>query len=213
MYSVYNNFQLHKDKDCVKIFADRLLVLESEEDEQNLGIDFPKYLNNLLELKFPVDKYEKYNLYFLMVNNPNRITDYKKIWKLGGFDSNGLYDNFYVVDSGRIYFGITKKDPKFAMSVWMKKISILIDKEQIPRDIQFIFESIFNFFAINKFGYNFNIDRYDDALKNISKIVKNSVVVHKIFANKVGLNLYGDGIEQKFDLSELPKNDIIEICE
>lgn len=205
MYKVYSNFQLNKEKDCVKISVDSLLVLENKEDDDLVVIGYPKYFDDITELKFPVDKYENYNIYILNVTNPSRITDYKKIWKLGGFGTNGLYDNYYDGDSGRIYFGITKNYPQFKSSVWMKNISILV-----PKDTQLPFESIFDFFAENKFDDGCDSKKQDYILSSISKYVKNSIVVNKVLSNGIYLNLYGDKIEQKFDVSELPKIDIIE---
>lgn len=202
MYNIYNNFQLKKDNNFVKVSADSLLVLENIEDENCIDIHFPKFLLNLLESKVQTKNYDIYNVYTLNIDKPTRITDYKKIWKLGGFDSEGLYDNFYEGDNGRIYFGISKNHPKFNKSVWMGTVSILMPKEDnLPFDI------IYNIFALYKFDICFNNEKQDFVLSNVQKKINKAIIINKL---STSLNIYGDNIDQRFELSDLPLSDVIE---
>ena len=202
MYNIYNNFQLKKDKDRVQLSADSLFVLENIEDDNLISIHFPKCLLNIFESKVQTSNYDIYNVYTLNIDKPTRITDYKKIWKLGGFDSDGLYDNFYEGDNGRIYFGIKKNYPLFQKSVLMGTVSILVPKgDNLP------FEIIYNIFAINKYDIFFNNEKHDFVLSSLQKLINQSILINKL---STSLNLYGDNINQRFDLSDLPLGDVIE---
>jgi hypothetical protein len=204
MYNAYNNFQLSKENDRVKISCDSLLVLESKEDDEMISIKFPKCLHNLFESKFPTDKYDIYNVYTLKVANPNKITDYKKIWELGGFDTDGLYDNLYDVDGGRIYFDITKNIHSLIVVFGWEIFQYYYLNIILP------FEDIFNLFVRNKYDISFKKEMHDYFLSSLQKLIKESVIIDKISATRSSLNIYGDNVGQKYDVSELPKVDIIE---
>ena len=202
MYNIYNNFQLKKETNRVKLSADSLIVLENIEDDNFISIQFPKCLFNIFESKVQTNNYDIYNVYTLNIDKPTRITDYKKIWKLGGFDSDGLYDNYYEGDNGRIYFGISKNYPQFQKSILMGTVSILIPKEEhLP------FDSIYNIFAINKYDIYFNNDKQDFVLSNLQKLINRAIIINKL---STSLNIYGDNIDQKFDVSDLPFGDVVE---
>ena len=205
MYTTYKNFQLKKEKDFVKISVDSFIELEKIEDEWLISYKFPEFLEGLIKTKFPIKKYDVYNIYTVNVVNYNRISDYKKIWKLGGFEANGLYDNYYEGKNGRIYFGIIKGYTQFKCSVLMGNITIFISKEDsLPT------EKIFNLFAKNQYDISLNKEKHILVLPDLQKLIKNSIVVHKIHADNISLNIYGNNIEQNFDMSDLPLSDVIE---
>ncbi len=87
----------------------------------------------------------------------------------------------------------------------MGKISVLVLKEdKLP------FESIFNIFSNNKYDICSYKEDHDRVLFELYEKVKNAIIVNKISAKKISINIYGENVDQKFDISELPSQDIIE---
>ena len=205
MYIIYKNLRLNKEKNFVTISAEGFMILESIEDEGLIGNNFPKFLHKLIESKFPEDKYATYNIYTLSLIHYNKVTDYKKIWKLANFETIGLYDNHYDGDNGRIYFGISKGSPHLDISILTGKISIFV-----PKEVALVPEDIFELFAKNTFDISLDREKHYSVLSSLQKLVPKAIVVYKLHNDGNSLNIYGDNVAQLFNEEDLPLSEVIE---
>ena len=197
MYKLYKNFHLDKKSDHIKLSVEGIKVLEKEDDDFISDCKVPKFFDELIEKYLSLDNFHGYSIFTLCVSNHNKISDYKKIWKLGGYDKKGIYEGFYDTNNGRIYFGIVDT-PTVDVS------NILVDKIvfYIPQEKELPMYKIFDIFSRNSFTVKDNEKKFECVLSELQKLEKDSIVIYK---TQTELNIFGNLINQKFDVSAFPK--------
>ena len=204
MYYKYFNFKLNKGKNIVELQADEICVLENIKDDTILGYKKPRCLMAIVNKKLSVSNINQYSIYILKKTVYNRITDYKKIWKLGGFEEKGLFDGYYDSENGRVYLGICKEKKANESNTFLYHVTLMV-----PSKIDFSFEQVFNVFKKNCFYVDKEKQVIIDTLFQLQKLIKNSIVIYE-YPHRAEICIIGQHIESKFMFSDLPTSEIIE---
>lgn len=204
MYCKYFNFKLFRKKNFVEIKSDVECILESIEDDFIIEYQKPQFLIDIIHDKLSFCNCDQYYIYVLKVPCYNRITDYKKIWKLGGFTEKGLFDGYYDCKNERIYFGVSKGELPHTPNVSLDMVTL-----SVPNDTEFSIEKVFEVFKNNCFYTNKDKQEIIDTLTQLQCSVSNSIIIYEV-PHQVEIYLFGHNIENKFNLSDLPTTEVIE---
>ena len=203
MYSKYTNFRLLKKHNFVELNADEICVLENEADDSIFEYKKPCCLINIVNKKLSLSNLYGFHIVTLKVNSPNRITDYRKIWNLAGFAKQGLYDGNYNCIDGRIYLGVYKDELPSFMDDRVNIISLYL-----PVDVD-CFDNILHVFEVNGFTSYHEHRNLIKTLKDLQKSFAHSIVIFE-FPKQAKVYVIGQGIENRFADSDIPKMEIIE---
>ena len=200
----YYDFNIIKKGNFVRLSAQEHLILESAEDDNNLFHKRCGVLFELIQKKLSLDQYAIYNIYTLNVPSFNRITDHKKIWKLGGFETSGIFDGHYDCKDGRIYFGIFEGCPSTVPHPLVNQVAMYL-----PKGKRLNAELVFEFFAERQLNLsNANADSIE-VLSFLQSAIEDSLLLYERPAS-TDIFLLGKDLELKFDSSDLPKTNIVE---
>lgn len=207
MYYKYSNFQLDKGKNVIFIKADVVCVLENVKDDENIREADDNCLKNIIERKIKLLDDKNYYIYILKAKDYNKITDYKKIWKLGNFIEKGIFDDFYDLKDGRIYIGISERNllknsnfyplTEITLScsgkseIDLKKVTSVLKSHHFSTDMTMTEKSVV------------------EALTDLKDIFKEATVIYK-FPHCSKICVLRDGIQNEFSEDDLPKTEIIE---
>jgi len=207
MYYKYSNFQLDKGKNVIFIKADVVCVLENVKDDENIREADDNCLKNIIERKIKLLDDKSYYIYILKAKDYNKITDYKKIWKLGNFIEKGIFDDFYDLKDGRIYIGISERNllknsnfyplTEITLScsgkseIDLKKVTSVLKSHHFSTDMTMTEKSVV------------------EALTDLKDIFKEATVIYK-FPHCSKICVLRDGIQNEFSEDDLPKTEIIE---
>lgn len=207
MYYKYSNFQLDKGKNVIFIKADVVCVLENVKDDENIREADDNCLKNIIERKIKLLDDKSYYIYILKAKDYNKITDYKKIWKLGNFIEKGIFDDFYDLKDGRIYIGISERNllknsnfyplTEITLScsgkseIDLKKVTSVLKSHHFSTDMIMTEKSVV------------------EALTDLKDIFKEATVIYK-FPHCSKICVLRDGIQNEFSEDDLPKTEIIE---
>ena len=208
MFYNYSNFKLCKKENFVAITADVECILERMEDDNIWKHQSCDFMWKIVSDKLPLLNQDLYHIVTTKILNHNAVTDYKKIWKLGGFKECGAFDGHYDCKNGRIYFGIYKGSFLSNQKAEIKEVSLFVSQNtDIP------FENVFSVFKKHCFDGDqeeknlivtcFHLMDVMNALDENSIIIYNSPVLAKIY-------IFGKEIEKKFNDIDLPRANIIE---
>lgn len=204
MYSEYYNFKISKKKNTVKLSADVRCILETIEDDFIVTHTVPKCLTDIVDNKLFPFCYQTFNVCTLTVPYPNKVTDYKKIWKLCGFEKDGNYDGYYDCNIGRVYLGIYDGTLNKTEKTLPGTVRIYI-----PKDALLPNELIFNIFKKNCIELDLNKESVLDVLNDLQKLIKGSIIVYgDPYVTEV--YVFGDRIEELFAFSDMPQDIIVE---
>lgn len=205
MYNIYNNFQILKSHNFLKIMADEFLELEKEDDDFIIQDTFPKTIESIIENKLVLKNYNAYIIYILKIKNYNKISDYKKIWGICNFEKGGLYDNYYDVEGGRIYFGIKEYLADNQSHPMLNSLCIYL-----PNLDRELCEEIFCIYKNMKFDLDENSQRYMQLMYNVYGLNKSSILVHKSTREKLQVEICGENVEHKINSLDLPGKSLVE---
>ena len=207
MFYKYSNFQLDKGKNVIFIKADVVCVLENVKDDENIREADDNCLKNIIERKIKLLDDKNYYIYILKAKDYNKITDYKKIWKLGNFIEKGIFDDFYDLKDGRIYIGISERNllknsnfyplTEITLScsgkseIDLKKVTSVLKSHHFSTDMTMTEKSVV------------------EALTDLKDIFKEATVIYK-FPHCSKICVLRDGIQNEFSEDDLPKTEIIE---
>ena len=146
-----------------------------------------KLLTDYLFKYINLDEYKRFTILTFLVpyGKYNVISDKKGVWGLSN-QIKGLYENSYINNRGKVYFGITNNINKHKLNGLVDTIDIYI-----PSKNHFYYEEIFNLFA--RIKYDFNIE--NNFLEQIQKSIPGSLIMK--YTNE-SIILYGEGIEKIF---------------
>ncbi len=184
--------------------ADEECVLEKIKDDSIFGYRQCNLLKSIIYKKLASINYVQYHIYTLKVSFHNCLTDYKKIWGLGGFQHRGKFDGYYDLGTERVYFGINDGSETPFSNCFLGQVVLLI-----PASEEVHYSEIFNIFKENFFCDNLNEKKILEILKVLQKKKENSIVIYE-FPHQAKIVILGQAIEEKFNDSDLPQTDIIE---
>lgn len=206
VYYKYSNFQLDKEKNLVFIKADAVCVLENIKDDENIQEPKDNCLKNIVERKIKVLNSKRYYIYMLKVNDYNKITDYKKIWKLGNFTEKGIFDDFYDIKDGRIYIGISEKALYKNSNFYPLTEITLTCSEKSEIDLK----KVTSVFKCHNFSINMTGKSVIETLTALKDIFKEATVIYK-FPHCSKICVLRDDVQNEFFDNDLPKTEIIEL--
>lgn len=128
----FYNHRIKRLHSIISLCADYLYEPTPDESEM---IDFfaPKCWVDAIAHNVDWNVYDAYyiNTFSVPRANVSRITDYKKIWGLGGIPK-GEYDNFYDTLTTRIYIGFSKlhENEKFILA--RSSLVVIAPKSEVP---------------------------------------------------------------------------------
>lgn len=204
MYNKYLNFKLLKKNDFIELCADEICILENKEEDFIFEYKKPNCLMEIINRKLSLFDLRKYYILTLKVSLPNRITDYKKIWKLAGFETPGIYDGSYNCANERVYFGICKDYLPYFNSTQVNIVLLYL-----PDNFEFSFEEVIQVFKKNDFSSYHEEQNLIKTLNCLQKTINRAIVVYE-FPNQAKVYVLGQGVENKFSYKDLPKMEIIE---
>lgn len=205
VYYKYSNFQLDKGKNLIFIKADAICVLENIKDDENIREAEDNCLKDIVERKIKLLDSKSYYIYILKVNNYNKITDYKKIWKLGNFIEKGIFDDFYDLKDGRIYIGISERNLLKNSNFYLLTEIILSCSGKSEIDLK----KITSVLKSHNFSINMTEESVVEALTDLKNTFKEATVIYK-FPHCSKICVLRDGIQNEFSDDDLPKTEIIE---
>ena len=194
----FENYRLEKLNYGLKLHVDFSLVFQHQKEEfEPVTIGTPKCWDDSFLNR--VNIYE-FNIYFLCVhfvpfNRVNRVTDYKTIWGLCNL-SQGIYENAYDIEKGRIYFGITEANGEIGFKSNISPILLLVPKNQ-----DFSIEKLFDCFMEEK--YNFTDDFTSSLLMQIEQVAPDSIILHYCVFPTISLSIYGKGTQNLFNEQDI----------
>lgn len=200
MYTIYKNFNIQKELNHVTLSAESIKVLEvAKDDFVPHRVSCPSVLLNIISPRLDLSKYDKYIVYTLLVTDYNRVTDYKKIWGLKNID-NGIYDNNYLIDSGKVYFGIAKSDES---EIKTPEISIYV-----MNGTKIDFDEVFQIFKDNSFIEFVSKEQYNVVSDRMRRLISDSIVIYFDYS-KEALHIFKNGIENNINEQDLPLGELI----
>ena len=206
MFYIYRNFRLQKEEDFAAIEADAECVLENAADDAVREHSRCDCIGKIVCDKLSLSGKKLYRIFILEIPNPNAVTDYKKIWGLGGFREKGIFDGYYDGEGERIYFGISAAAPVHGSVAEEIELFVSEGAKADPEKIFSLFE-----------GLRFRSGQDERALTEVCRrlaeqtaadggiVVYNSPYLPKIYA-------FGKGTE-KLDTADLPAADVVEYPE
>lgn len=207
MYYKYSNFQLDKGKNVIFIKADVVCVLENVKDDENIREADDNCLKNIIERKIKLLDDKSYYIYILKAKDYNKITDYKKIWKLGNFTEKGVFDDFYDLKDERIYIGISERNLLKNSNFYpLTEITL-----SCSRKSEIDFKKITSVLKSHHFSTDMTMTEKSvvEALTDLKDIFKEATVIYK-FPHCSKICVLRDGIQNEFSEDDLPKTEIIE---
>ncbi len=205
MYYKYSNFQLDKGKNMIFIKADAVCVLENVKDDENIREADDNCLKNIIDRKIKLPDGKSYYIYILKVNNYNKITDYKKIWKLGNFIEKGVFDDFYDLKDERIYIGISERNLLKNSNFYPLTEITLSCSGKSEIDLK----KITSVLKSHHFSTYMTEKSVVEALTDLKDIFREATVIYK-FPHCSKICVLRDGIQNEFSEDDLPKTEIIE---
>lgn len=204
MYNRYYNFDLIRRKNFVELKAEAECVLEKEKDDFYMERKECECLLGPVFKKFSTMKYDSYHICTYKVSQPNIVTNYKKIWGLGNFEKEGLFDDYYDISSGRVYLGIYEGTPHCDQETFSRRISLYV-----PKGKTIDMKKIFSIIQANSLDINDSKIVVQNILSQLSLSLKEIVIVHS-FSNESSVCVFGERVDSMFSQADLPENEVIE---
>ena len=182
------NIKIIKEENFVELIDDDIVnEVYIENEKEIVELKMSEALIDYLFKKINLDEYKKFIILTFLVPycKYNVITDKKGIWGLSN-QMKGLYENSYVNNSGKVYFGITN-------NINQQELDGLVDTLEVyvPSRNYFPYEEIFDLFSETK--YDFNLE--NQFFEQIQKCIPGSLIIKYTNAS---IMLYSNGIEKKF---------------
>lgn len=190
----FDNYRLEKFNYGQKLYVDFFLDFQNQDEEpEHITIGTPKCWDESFLSRIKIDNFDIYFLCtcFVPHNRVNRITEYKRIWGLCNL-SQGIYENTYDIDKGKIYFGIVKSNGENGFKSNTSPIMLLVPKTQ-----DFSIDRLFDCFIEEK--YNFIDDLTQSFLMRINQIVPNSILLRYCVSPTISLSIYGKNMQNLFN--------------
>jgi len=198
-------FDLYKkinNQASVKLYAEMIVQYEDEYSEAT-SVGTPKWWDDTF-LK-EIDIY-KYDIYFICTSvlphgTYNSVSDYKKIWGLNRID-RGIYDNTFLSDYGKVYFGIVKAYGESAFRSSVASTMLLVEKDE-----EILCDDIFELVRGGWLDAKSSAEVKDHMLRRICAINKCSYLLKYNYNDNYGVSLciYGEDANKLFstiDVSE-----------
>lgn len=182
-----------KEPGHVKLYAEMLVRYENEYSE-SLQQGTPKWWDDYLLQNIDIDNF---NIIFICSctvprGQYNRVTDYKKVWNLNELE-RGIYDNAYMNDAGKVYFGIIQAQGELAFRSNTAATILLVKKE-----FEVVCEDIFQIFQKYRYDFSAVINSDDSIYSQVCGLYEDSILLRYNCTDETSLNIYGDNIERLF---------------
>lgn len=202
----FESNRIKKEPGHVKLCAEMLVQFENKYCEDIQG-GTPKWWDDYVLQNI---KIEEYHIYFvcsctLPKGQYNCVTDYKKVWGLNGLEQ-GIYDNTYINDSGKVYFGIVQTQGEEAFRSSVSTTILLVKKE-----FEIVCEDIFGIFQRYRYDFGFGNDSENIILTYVCGLYKDSILLRYNYMGEASLDIYGKNIEHIFPKLNISKYDDHEV--
>lgn len=194
----FNNYQVEKASNYIKLSAEVLLIFDKNGDE-DFKFELPECWNLDFLERINIKQFDLYYIYTKTIpyGQYNRITDYKKIWGLNHLEK-GEYDNSYNNERGRVYFGIKKDNGPKTLVQNTSSIVLLI-----PIGKLIDYDKLFNCFKNSQFDFETNDN--GDVLSNIQQLFLESFLLRYCLSGIVSMSIYGQNAESLFDSEDIKR--------
>ncbi len=197
---VFENFEIVERHNRIKIYSEMLVQFENIRNE-NIQNGTPQCWDDWFLRSIDI---EDYNIYFICTHTVshgryNRITDYKKVWGLNELDY-GIYDNAYINDYGKVYFGIIKAHGAGAFRSSTSSTLLLVKKNK-----SLSCEKIFEIFKKNKCDFRYTLDLEDLSLNQVFALDAENILLRYNCMEENSLLVFASDIEYliaKFETEE-----------
>lgn len=188
----FNHYTIERRCDYLKLNTEMLLDFANEVNE-NFLLGTPKCWDDTLLERITIDNYDIYFLcaHIVPYSKVSRITDYRKIWGLCNLPQ-GIYENAYDNEYGRVYFGIVKTDGTKGFRIGISPFILLVPKGQ-----NFSSERLFCCFLNEK--YDFDEDISLNVISKIKQIIPDGILLHYCVLPQISLSIYGNDVHMLFD--------------
>lgn len=107
----FENYQVDRQIGRIVVSADRVYEAENENDE-DMSFDIPAWWIEELINQLHKRKYDGYSFVYcnVLIENVNKVSDYKKVWGLLNI-SKGMFDDSHYVDKYKTYWGVKTLPP------------------------------------------------------------------------------------------------------
>lgn len=193
MIMTFDSYEIIRKQGRVKLYTEMLVQYEHASDE-NLQTGTPQWWDNYLLCNIDI---ERYDIYFICTNTVphgryNCITDYKKVWGLNDLEE-GIYDNTYINDYGKVYWGIAKTQGEDAFRSSIGSTILLVERD---REISCV--DIFKIFQKNRCDFRKPFDLEDLSLSQIYEMNPDTILLRYNCNSEISLNIYGTDVEDIF---------------
>ena len=197
---LFESYEIIKEPGRVKLYTEMLVQFENNCSE-NIQNGTPNWWVDYILQNINV---EHYHIYFICSctvprGKYNRVTDYKKVWGLNKLE-RGIYDNTYLNNVGKVYFGIIRAQGESAFRSNAAATILLVKKE-----CKILCEDIFEIFQKHQYDFDRFIDSNDLILAQVCELSKNSILLRYNCTGEINLNIYGESIEKLFSELDVSK--------
>ncbi len=195
MYYQYHDLKTDKRRGVVIISYIVEKILETISDDFNGEIEtMPEFIEKEIYDKLELaEKYDRYEIYTRFCEQPGRISDYKKIWGLCGFDEKGIFDSAYPKGSGKIYFDITVRPATLSNPFLCGNLTIFSPKAH-PLDCK----NIYSVFADKKYDLADHECDILDFLRTLGEKFPDIIALSDQSISHSRVVIVGKNVESKF---------------
>lgn len=187
----FYNYAIIKKINYVKLTADFCVEFE-DINHEDYFLGTPECWDRSFLEKVDI---EKFNLYFICsntvaMNSYNKVTDWKKVWGLNDIPI-GIYDNAYINESGKVYFGIVEDKASNHFGDPTSSTLLLL-----PQNVSILPDMIFEFFKENHF--DFNNEKDNCLLFQLQSLIPSSILLRYFVGENASVSIYGNNVESIF---------------
>ncbi len=162
----------------IELAADNMLTLRADsilevEENESFIVPYPTIWDDQILRSINIDEYDIYYIctHSCRFGQYNRVTDFKKVWKLENIPS-GIKDGFYDVDEGRVYWGVYKTHGEKGFRMHLSSTTILSLRSSQSQDLDLIYK----FWKEKRLGFNKPLS--DQLINDLGLLVNDSYVLH-----------------------------------
>lgn len=184
-------FETIKKENFVELVDDVVSTVYMKDGKEIIETESRQYLFDYALSKLKLSEYEKVIVITCLVPNgcDNAITNKKGVWGLTN-QHKGIFEDSYLSEKGKVYFGVTSNIQKELINGFVKTIEIYI-----PQNNVFPCGKVFDMFSAAKCDLISLSDQDYVLLVQVQKNISNSIIVEYTGSS---VRVYGDKIERLF---------------
>ncbi|MDR1159486.1 MAG: hypothetical protein LBK69_02565 [Syntrophomonadaceae bacterium] len=186
-----NEVKTIKKDNVIELIADTVTPVYIKNGKEIVTAKTPQHLNDYILTKLNLSEHKKYSVLICLVTNGqyNFMTNKKGVWGITG-QPIGLFENSYLCDKGKVYFGITDNINIHKIQGLVSYIDIYIPKTDI-----FPYEKVFEMFSVAKYDLASFNSQDNSLLEEMQKSIFRSVIIKYAISS---IKIFGDKIERFF---------------